>query len=80
MDFYAVKFIAASNLTGETYLGYIFGKKGQSPQFNVVLLNRSQLKEYEIPDITKDYLEFKPMLICFTTNYLKKKTIYFVSI
>ncbi len=27
MDFYAVKFIAASNLTGETYLGYIFGKK-----------------------------------------------------
>lgn len=59
MDFYAVKFIAASNLTGETYVGYIFGKKGQSPQFNVVVLNRSQLKEFEIPDITKDYLEFK---------------------
>ncbi|PNR92546.1 DUF4899 domain-containing protein [Petrotoga sp. 9PWA.NaAc.5.4] len=59
MDFYAVKFMATSNLTGETYIGYLFGKKAQSPYFNVLLLNKSQMKEIDLPDISKDYLEFK---------------------
>lgn len=59
MDFYALKFIANSNLTGEIYVGYMFGKKGQSPYFNVLLLTRTQQKEFEIPDISKDYLDFK---------------------
>jgi len=59
MDFYALKFLATSNLTGETYVGYMFGKKAQTPYFNVLLLTRAQLREIDLPDITKDYLDFK---------------------
>jgi len=59
MDFYALKFLATSNLTGETYVGYMFGKKAQTPYFNVLLLTRAQLREVDLPDITKDYLDFK---------------------
>lgn len=59
MDFYAIKFVANSTLTGETYVAYIFGKKRQTPEFKVAILNRKTLQEYEIPDINKDYISFK---------------------
>lgn len=59
MDFYAIKFMATSELTGETFIGYIFGKKKQMPEFNVLVFNKKKLRFYEIPDINLDYIQFK---------------------
>ncbi|MGM0640577.1 MAG: DUF4899 domain-containing protein [Thermotogota bacterium] len=59
MDFYAIKFMATSDLTGETYIGYMFGKKRQMPEFNILVLNKKKLKQYEIPDLNLDYIQFK---------------------
>ncbi|HOO73851.1 MAG TPA: DUF4899 domain-containing protein [Tepiditoga sp.] len=59
MDFYAVKYMATSLLTGETYLGYIFGKKKQEPNFNGILINKARIQNYKLPSIQKPYLDFK---------------------
>lgn len=59
MDFYAIKFMSTSDLTGETYIGYMFGKKRQIPEFNILVFNKKKLKEYELPDLNLDYIQFK---------------------
>ncbi|TGG88251.1 DUF4899 domain-containing protein [Geotoga petraea] len=59
MDFYAIKFMSTSDLTGETFVGYIFGKKKQMPEFNVLVLNKKNLRQYELPDLNLDYIQFK---------------------
>ena len=71
MDFYAIKFLASSSLTGETYFGYIFGKKRQTPEFNVSILNRKTIKEYEIPDISEEYINFKSKMDILNYTLLK---------
>jgi hypothetical protein len=59
MDFYAIKFMSTSDLTGETFVGYMFGKKRQMPEFNVLVFNKKKLRQYEIPDLNLDYIQFK---------------------
>ncbi|HQP59530.1 MAG TPA: DUF4899 domain-containing protein, partial [Petrotogaceae bacterium] len=59
MDFYCVKFMASSALTGETYTGYLFGKKKQEPTYNVAVISRAKIKDYVLPDIKNGYTAFK---------------------
>jgi hypothetical protein len=51
--------MSTSDLTGETFVGYIFGKKKQMPEFNVLVLNKKNLRQYELPDLNLDYIQFK---------------------
>lgn len=59
MDFYCVKFMASSAVTGETYTGYLFGKKKQEPTYNVAVVSRAKIKDYVLPDIKNGYTAFK---------------------
>lgn len=75
MDFYAIKFFATSALTGETFIGYIFGKKRQEPEFNIATLSKRKLKEYEIPDTTQEYVKFKSDIDILTYQITRDKNL-----
>ena len=73
MDFYAIKFMATSTLTAETFVGYLFGKKKQDPTFNVAVLTKNKLSQYKLPDIKKNYINFKSDIDLLVYNLSKDK-------